>query len=326
MKYDFVTVGGAVEDITVYTRETSIIENRKDLLCQKLMAFEYGAKLKVEKSFSTFGGGASNAAVNLAGLGFGVAILAALGDDLRAQAILDNFQKKNVDTRLVRRVRKCESGFSFLVAGFDGEHVAFPHRAANDSLRIGREEMAALRDTTWIYLASLSGKWEDVLKKVFSVKSTRVAWNPGQTQLSAGFKALSPYLRQTFVLSLNKDEAIELVKSSKDYADNDNKFFNNSRNLLKALKSFGPQIVVVTNGQRGADAYDGEKFFHQDIVKSKKVVDTAGVGDAFASTFVAGLELFRGDIQRAMLAGCRNTASVVSAQGAQNGLLRRKRI
>jgi len=48
------------------------------------------------------------------------------------------------------------------------------------------------------------------------------------------------------------------------------------------------------------------------------------VSDAFGSTFAAGIELFGGDIRKAMLAGIENTASVVKRNGAQNGLLARQ--
>jgi len=64
----------------------------------------------------------------------------------------------------------------------------------------------------------------------------------------------------------------------------------------------------------------------QNILKEKKRVDTTGVGDAFGSSFVAGLELYKGNIQKAMHLGVKNTASVVSQQGAQNGLLNKKDI
>lgn len=325
MKYDFITLGGAVEDITIFTSEALVIDNKKDILRQKLMAFEYGAKLQVDHAFSTFGGGAANAAVNLAGLGFSVASFVALGDDIRAQAVLDNFQKKNVDTRLIQRIKNCDTGFSFLVAASDSEHVAFSNRAASSQLSIGTQDLKSLKNTDWIYITSLSGKWRDILKKAFSL-GVKIAWNPGQTQLDAGFGSLRNYLKKTTVFSLNKDEAIQLVISNSNYKDKDNRFLNNVRNLLKVIKSFGPKIVVVTNGKHGADAYDGETFYHQDILKEKKRVDTTGVGDAFASTFVAGLNIFDGDIQRSMLAGCRQTASVIGEQGAQNGLLKKSGI
>ena len=51
MKYDIITIGGATEDITFYTSEGVLINNKKDLTNQKLLAFEYGAKVKIDKFF-----------------------------------------------------------------------------------------------------------------------------------------------------------------------------------------------------------------------------------------------------------------------------------
>jgi len=54
---------------------------------------------------------------------------------------------------------------------------------------------------------------------------------------------------------------------------------------------------------------------------TKLLSRNTGVGDAFHSSFWAGLELYRGDIKRALRLAVLNTASVVSKVGAQNGLL-----
>lgn len=320
MKYDFITLGGTTEDITFYTNEAVMIDNKKDVLMQKLMAFEYGAKLRIDKSYSTFGGGASNAAVCLSKLGFKVAALVATGDDNRGKDIVENFKKQKVKTELIQKIKDIETGFTFFIVGRDKEHVGFSNRAANTKLTIGPKEIKELDSSKWVYMTSLSGKWKEILNNVFKTKA-KVAWNPGHIQLHAGFKAIGKYLKKTEMLTVNKDEAIELVLTNPKFTNKDPKFLNNIKNLLKVIKEYGPRIVVITNGKYGADAYDGEKIYHQDIIREKKRLDTTGVGDAFGSTFVAGLELYNGDIQKAMRLCVTNTASVISQQGAQNGLL-----
>ncbi len=321
MKYDVVTIGGATEDITFYTAEGTLIANRKDILRQKMLAFEYGTKIKIDNSHSTFGGGAANAAVCLSKLGFRVAALVAVGSDIRGGEILNNLKNNGVDIRLAQRKKNIESGFSFLLVGNDNEHIVFSNRAANSELRIGNYELRALKNTKWIYMTSLSGEWDEVLKKVFSVKNVKIAWNPGHIQLDSGYNAIGKYLKSTEVLIVNKDEAIELVVSRKLYKKKSFAFLNKIENLIKIIHSWGPKTVVVTNGKYGALAYDGDKLYRQPVIKEKKRVDTTGVGDAFGSSFVAGLELYNGDIGKAMRLAARNSASVISKQGAQNGLL-----
>ena len=324
-KYDFITIGGTTEDITFYTDKTIMIDNKKDILAQKLMAFEYGAKLKIDRSYSTFGGGASNASVCLAKLGFNVAVIVALGSDNRGKDIVLNFKKNKVNTNLIQEIKTYKTGFTFFIVGRDKEHVGFSNRAANTKLSIGEKELREMNKAKYIYLTSLSGKWREILKNVFKTKA-KIAWNPGHIQFHAGFKAIGKFLKKTYILSVNKDEAIELVMSNPMYKEKDEKFLNEISNLLKIIKSYGPEVVVITNGKYGAYAYDGKKIYYQKILREKKRVDTTGVGDAFGSTFVAGMELFKGDIKKAMLAGVKNTASVIGRQGAQNGLLNRKGI
>jgi sugar/nucleoside kinase (ribokinase family) len=128
------------------------------------------------------------------------------------------------------------------------------------------------------------------------------------------------------VLIVNKDEAIELVVSNKKYRKKSFKFLNNIDNLIKIIKFWGSSIVVITNGKFGAYAYDAKKIYKQAALKEKKRMDTTGVGDAFGSSFIAGLELYNENIQKAMLLGAKNSTSVISKQGAQNGLLIKKDI
>lgn len=322
MKYDVITIGGATEDMTFYTKEAVVIDNKKDILRQKLLAFEYGAKLQVDAGYSTFGGGAANAAVCLSRLGLKVAALVAVGDDNRGESINDNLKKEKVDVSLVQVKQKIHSGFSFAIAGPGNEHVIFSHRAANEKLNIGDDDINKMKQAEWIYLTSLSGNWKKVLDKTFSLNKVKIAWNPGHVQLHSGIKVLGKYFKKTTVLIVNKDEALELVVSSGKYHNND-KFLEDVKNLLKIIKDWGPKIVLITSGQDGADAYDGINFYHQDIVKEKKRINTTGVGDAFGSTFTAGLKMFTGEIKKAMYMGVCNTASVVGSMGAQTGLLTR---
>ena len=325
MMYDFITIGGSTEDITVYTKEGIIIKNPKDILKQKLIAFEFGAKLKVDSAYTTYGGGASNAAVCLARLGLQVAAMVAIGNDDRGERIVKNFSQHKVKTNLIQCLKAEATGFSFLLVGQENEHVVFSNRAANAKLRIKEKEIKNLDKAEWIYMTSLSGRWRELLNSVFKTKA-KIAWNPGHIQLHAGFKAIGKYLAKTEMLTVNKDEAIELVVSNPKYKNKDNRFLNNIKNLLSVIYEYGPKIVIVTNGKHGADAYDGNKFYHQDILKERRRLDTTGVGDAFGSTFTAGLQIFKGDISKAMFMAVKNTASVISQQGAQNGLLKRQTI
>jgi sugar/nucleoside kinase (ribokinase family) len=165
---------------------------------------------------------------------------------------------------------------------------------------------------------------ESILNKVFSAKSQLILWNPVLVHLIAGAGKLRKYLAKTEILFLNKDEALELVVSERKHKKDGEKFLRDSRALAEALKDFGPKKIVITDGGNGADYFNGEIFYHEKSlgVPVKKISDTTGIGDAFCSTFAAGLEIYKGDYKKSMKLAMRNSASVLKKFGAQNGLIK----
>ena len=321
MLYDVITIGGVTRDISFLTDEGILIDNHRDLLRQKLLAFEYGAKLRVDTFYNLFGGGAANAAVNFAKSGFKTACLARVGRDNNGRDIIANLREHGVSVKMTRFDDKTSTGLSFILVTKGGERIIFTNRSANNDLIIKAEEIKAIRQAKNLYIASLSGNWQALLHSVFKNSSARIAWNPGSAQYQAGLKKLSPFLKKTDVFCLNKDEAIELVLSDPRYAKKSQRFLNKVSNLLTVLHQTGPRLVLITSGMEGADIYDGQIFYHQDVLKEKKRVDITGVGDAFNSSFVAAYELSGGDIKKSLYAGAKNTAAKIAYFGAQSGLL-----
>jgi ribokinase len=327
MKYDFIAIGGIVEDITFYTDEGVLVDNKADILKQKLIGFEYGAKIRVDDVSRFPGGGANNAAVCLSRLGFKTALLAMVGEDEVGKKMVKNLVDNNVDTRLVRILKGGETGFTFVVVNKDREHVMFVYRAANSLLQLTKIEAHMLSYAKWLYVASLSGDWEKVLDKVFSVKDVLIAWNPGGAQLAAGALKLQKYIKKTAVFMVNKDEAIELAVSLGKNKNQPKNFYNDTKNLLMLLKELGPDAVLITDGGNGADFYDGEEFHHENSLRVplKQISDTTGVGDSFCSTFIAGLEMYEGNHKKAMKLAMKNSAANLKEMGAQEGLISIKR-
>ncbi|OIO05579.1 hypothetical protein AUJ26_02755 [Candidatus Falkowbacteria bacterium CG1_02_37_21] len=325
MTYDFITVGGTTRDISFFTDQGIIINNRKDILRQKVLAFESGAKIKVDHFYYSYGGGAANAAVCLSNFSLKTACLAPIGDDEDGGHIVKNLRQHSVDVSLIQKIKNTESGSSFILVAPSGERIIFAQRGANIKFSINASTLTALEKTNNIYIASLSGDWLNTLRKIFAVvkkSGQKVFWNPGTTQLLGGVNKLSPFIKHTTVLAMNHDEAIELVVRSGQYKHLKAFFLNKPENLLKLLHTLGPKIVVITLGQDGVVAWDGQKLYHQPIIKSKNRVDATGLGDVFNSTFAAGLTLYAGNIDQAINLALRNTAAKVSHIGAQTGLIK----
>lgn len=323
MAYDFLNIGGATEDVIFSTTEALLIDNRSDLLRQKLLAFEHGAKINVEKSYSCFGGGAANTAVNLAKIGFRTACLANVGLDDRGRRVVANLKQNKVGVKTVSYDPKNQTGFSFIINN-NQDRVIFSCRGANEHLKITLERKPDLSRSDWIYLASLPAESDQLLKVVFANKK-HIAWNPGLNQLKAGAGRIGRYLKQCDILILNRDEALELIKKTPTLKYSD-RSLSNCRRLLEILKSFGPGRIILTDGLRGAYFYDGLNYYYQNVIRRFREVDTTGVGDAFGSTTVGLWLKTGGDFKKAMWWGMKNAASLVTKFGAQNGLLSLKHI
>ena len=328
MKYDFVTIGGATRDIAFFTDAGVLIDSQDNpfKLHQKLLGFEYGSKIRIDKFINLYGGGAANAAVNFSGLGFKTAALLEVGDDENGRAITKNLKEHNVATELVNINKKADSGSSFILITTSSERIIFTTRGVNDYLVLDDKRLATINNSDNVYIASLTGTWIKVLRQIFKTNHKKVFWNPGSKQFSVGLKGLAPFLKQTYCLMVNREEALSLILSDPLNIKKSHLVLENNNNLLELIKSYGPKIVVITNGDKGASFYDGQNFYHQKIVKEKNHVDTTGIGDVFNSTFSAGLLFYKGDIVKAAKLASQNAASKISHLGAQNGLLTKKQL
>ncbi|MBI2410731.1 MAG: carbohydrate kinase family protein [Candidatus Kerfeldbacteria bacterium] len=319
-KFDVITIGSALRDVMFYTDQACVMNNpAKDPARSQLICVEYGAKIRSENVHFEFGGGAANTAVNFAGLGLRTAVVTAIGDDFDGQSIERQLQTAGVDIRYLQKTSKHQTGFSFLtIDEKTGDHVAYVYYGAVQDLQLTSTQYAQLQ-TKWLYLGSLNTpKWKQILRTIFSDKheQSQIAWNPGATQISAGFRTLKPYIRETDILILNRDEAIELLLTSpQSYGA------HSMEEMVEYIHGFGPRIVLLTNGRGGSYAYDGKQHYHLNTPQDHPK-DTTGAGDCYGSSFVAGMIRYKGDIQKSMRLATLNASHLVQQIGAQNGLLK----
>ncbi|MBT6690781.1 carbohydrate kinase family protein [Candidatus Parcubacteria bacterium] len=321
IKNTVTTIGGATRDIMFYTDDMLLLDNKQDLLRQKLIAFEYGAKIYSKDVYFTYGGGGMNTAVNFAGLGIKTQTVLSVGDDLVGTEIFRYLKSKKVNTKFVQEHKKIRTGTSAIVnVGKYNEHVIFAYRGANNKINLSPERVKRI-NTSWVYLTSLSGNFTGKLNNLFSHcanKKIQIAWNPGSNQLKLGLKKLAKYMKQTAVFDVNRDEALELLVSLED-----GKVTNNINYILKSLHKYGQKLTVVTDGHRGAYLYDGEKVYFK-AAKKRAGINTTGAGDSFGSSLVAGLIKYKWNLDKSLKLAILNSNSVIMKIGAQEGLLTAK--
>ena len=151
------TIGGAMID-TIAIIESSRIErmamSNADV---SYLLMEEGRKTEALQISTHTGGGAVNAAVSMARLGFDVSTLVKLGQDNRAETILTTLEKQGVSTRWTKRDERAPTGASVLISSHDRNAAVFTFRGANTML-----ETHDLHDNAFavdvVYITSLSGK------------------------------------------------------------------------------------------------------------------------------------------------------------------------
>lgn len=317
-KYDIVTIGDASEDIFVKPRDLRIIKDPR-FVSGVGISFELGEKILLQDVEYAIGGSACNNAVGFSRQGYKTAVVIALGDDTPGEKVEQRLIKENIDVSLIRKRLSYKTNFS-VIFNINGERTIFVYHALDDYSCL---KPSVKLSSHWIFLAPLGPNSEEVTDRVVTLaaeKNIKIAWNPGGNQINKSAQHFRSLLTCCDILFLNREEAIKFVNFP---------VAPQPKELMKALHNWGVKIVVITNGKKGASAYDGEHLYHADILDVEKI-DATGAGDSFASGFTGRLiseeKYSPGIIMEALAWGVVNSTSVVKYVGAQKGLLSKHKI
>lgn len=320
-KTQVITIGSATEDLIFLCAEALILPGDSPTR-EKIIGFEYGAKIPIGQIKTCLGGAGANVACGLSLLGLKTKACVAVGGDDAGKRIKRSLVQSGVDADLIHPVYSSLSDRSvIMVEAQERDRTIFYSRDAGNHLKL--KDISKWR-TEWVFISSLNLGWEKKLGQILKLRrdrGTKIAFNPGKLQIKAGLDFLAPLLRETSLLLLNWDEALELVAGQKDLADTIKNGKITPKKVIKYIQSKGPQIVVITRGRRGSMATDGS-FFYQAPALSPKRIELTGAGDAFSSGFLASWIHSPGDIKKALSWGIANSGSVVMYFGAQKGLLK----
>jgi ribokinase len=318
MRHEIICIGSACKDVFFPTQEGKIIDTPEDLMSQKKIEFELGAKYKIEARYEALGGCAANVACSLSRLGIKTSCRSHIGDDYIANWIKEELDKNGVDTNLISNEKKCSSDMSAIIIDKNSaDRVIFSNQKANSFLKI---EPVEISETEWYFIGDLHGEWEKHLDMIFDTareKGIKAAFNPRQANIHDNVEKIIECIPKTDVLFLNKDESIEVISGLEEKYSTEE--LNKEEFLAKRLLKLGAKIVVITDGIRGAWAYDGEGLF---FVPGEKVnaVDSTGAGDSFAGAYIAA-HIKEKDLKECLKWGIANSSSVVQHYGSIEGLL-----
>jgi sugar/nucleoside kinase (ribokinase family) len=319
--YDIITFGAATRDIFVRSDAFEVHESGGPMGHFE-GCFPLGAKIDIKEMAFETGGGGTNAAATFGRLGWKSAVVCAVGDDSVARDIAEAMKKDDVTSALFQRDPRERTGVSVIILAGSGERTILNYRGASSEIKANRIPWPKVR-AKWFYCSSLGGNLGLLKKILVQAKrvGAKVAWNPGNKELAHGLEKLIPLIRQVDIFNLNKEEAAALTGHSSD----------NLTGIIAKIRAFPRRALIVTDGQKGTYAAEGDATWHSGIVDVPRR-NTTGAGDAFGSGFVAGLlKSAKGgsasggkdDLRYALAVGTWNATGVVQHMGAKVGLLRR---
>jgi ribokinase len=308
-------IGSASKDAFFPNDEGTFVETPEDLVSPKKVQFPLGGKILVPDRYEDVGGVAANVAIGLSRLGHKTRIVSRRGDDMIGDFISNSLAQDAVDISRLVTLRQTQSDLSaILVFMQTGERTIFHNRDANEQLHVSQED---LRGTEWVFVSALNGEWQhniDIIRENKEKFGYKIALNPGQHNLKTDVNCMREFLKYVDILVLNHDEAIMLLGTD------DKEMIETEKALMEALSKLGPQTVALTDGSRGAWAYQNGIFAERKPELIEKVIDSTGAGDAFASGFFGAL-LYGHSLEESLGWGIKNSAANLKQYGATRGLL-----
>lgn len=307
MKEKILILGNATVDLLF---KGKIFDERE---VKNRLSLALGGKYVVDEFHQFFGGGGANAAVSLARQGFDVSLIAKIGKDVFGEKIKNNLEKEEIKTDLVMKTVMMTQISSILIDS-TGHRTIINFRGDADLVDLTNKIKQKMKTADWFVIFSLAKlPKEKKLKFLRLAKeySSRIFLSLHGVEYFKGFDYLKDYFKLADIMHMNAHECADI------FGGNAPDFNYHQTNFGKKL---GVPLLLVSYDIKGSFAYTKDKIYYQPIIDTKKIVDTTGAGDAFASSFL-GKFIKTNDIKTSLEFATRNATSVIEHLGAQNDLL-----
>jgi len=233
------------------------------------------------------GGSAANTIYGLSKLGVVGGFIGTVGDDEAGGMLLDDFRSVSVDTRQIR-IKKAKTGTTLCLTDKRGRRAIYVLPGANSLLDSDDIDLDYIKQARILHLSSFAGERQLEIQKQLMDRippSVKVSFAPGSIYAARGLADLSPIMKRTYVLFINRKEIEELTGEG---------FQKGAQSCLGR----GCQVVAVTLGEgmkrkaTTAACYlaTSDREYMIETKRTKRVPgDTIGAGDAFAAGFLFGL-------------------------------------
>ena len=274
-------IGNAIVDVICKVEDKFIAQNNLTKSTMKLVNEGEFKKLlsnlKIEETVS--GGSVANSIVALSQLGNKVGFIGKISDDELGNKYEEGLLKENVDFFYSKKKERIPTGTCLILITPDSERTMVTFLGTAGKISENDIDVSALKKSEILFLEGYlwdEGEPKKAFEKAIQ-SSNRVAMS----------------LSDQFCVDRHKPHFLELVKNKLDitFANEqeimsliDAKSFDEVINFSKSLS----KIIVLTRGEKGAVAINGDEVVECGIKQGLKIVDLTGAGDLFAGGFLHG--------------------------------------
>jgi fructokinase len=303
-------IGNAIVDIICKVNDDFIVQNNLTKSTMKLFFEETEFKklltdLEIEKTVS--GGSVANSIVGISQLGDKTGFIGKISDDEFGIKYEEGLKKENVEYFYQKKKEELPTGTCLILVTPDSERTMCTFLGTAGKINENDIDSNAIKKSEIILLEGYL--WDEgEPKKAFN----KAINNARKVAMS---------LSDQFCVDRHKSNFLELVKNKLDitFANEqeiksliETRDFNEVINFSKQLN----KLVVVTRGEKGAVAIQGEKVIESGIQQNLKILDLTGAGDLFAAGFLHGY-VNKLSIEESLEKGTNMSSKVIQQIGAR---------
>jgi len=259
--------------------------------------------IPVNFSGEYFGGSGANIAYSLKRSGIQTMLWTYAGSDFKKYTA--QLKKNKISFYIIKDHKYRSAACTFYTDKRDDNISFFVNGALESEAKINRRRVVGKIDWEKIKfaiiapnLAKNSLDFHDFLK----YRKINYIFDPGAKIFDFTFREFKKIDKNAFITILNDHEA----RAFKSIHKKD------------IVATTGAEYLIITEGAGGVSVYkQGKLFCRKDIVKTRKVVNTVGCGDAFRGGLVRGL-LLEEDLGQALDRGLKLARLKAASAGTQN--------
>ncbi len=275
-------IGNAIVDVICKVNDNFITKNNLTKSTMKLIFDENEFKnllsnLKIEKTIS--GGSVANSIVGISQLGNKAGFIGKISDDEFGSKYEEGLKKENVEYFYSKKREVLPTGTCLILVTPDSERTMCTFLGTAGKINENDVSLDAIQKSEMVFLEGYLWDEGDP-KKAFD-------------KAISNAKKVAMSLSDLFCVDRHKPNFLNLVKNKLDitFANEQEitslieaKNFNEVINFSKQLN----KLVVLTRGEKGAIAVNGQEVVETNAQKNLRIVDLTGAGDLFAAGFLHG--------------------------------------